>query len=257
MIKSFSLLTFFLITTFGSLSQIINSNVTPETKEVKVDSIKDVTIDSLLINSITNYEKSTIYITAGYVNSFRYFTDESIYQSLGKKYDETPISTYSIGVGTYIPLTNHLDLEIGVSYVLQGEQYLFSDSLTDSTFHYVNKYKHFGLPIRLRYSIGNGNFKGLVYGGVIPSNILSIRYESDYTNVDGNEVLNNVETKKNDLASFNLTASIGFGFTYQKNDIGFILIPEYRYNLLNTFSGYPVKHNLWSWGVNSGLVINF
>lgn len=257
MIKSISLLTVFLLSMVVSFSQITNSNSVPESTTPKTDSIQNVPEDILPSDTMAYTDKSTIYLMAGFVHSFRSFTDESIYQSLGKKYDETPINTYSMGAGTYIPLTKQLDLEIGVSYVLQGEQYSFSDSLTDSTFHYVNKYRHFGLPLRLKYSIGQGNFKGIMVGGVIPSSIISIRYESEYTTFDGNEVVNDVDSKTNDLASFNLAASVGLGFTYQKGDFGFIFMPEYRYNLLNTFSGYPVQHNLWSWGINGGLLMNF
>lgn len=258
MVKSIFLLSLFLGVGQVSFCQITNSNVEPKSTETKIDSIKMVTPPGAIEkDSVTSTNNTRIYITAGFVHSYRYFSDESIYQSLGKRYDETPINTYSLGFGTYIPLGLNLDLEIGVSYVLQGEQYTFSDSLSDSTFHYVNKYRHFGLPLRLKYSIGEGDFKGLIVGGVIPSSILSIRYESDYTTANGNDVINDVASKSNNLASFNLAASFGVGFTYQKEDVGFILMPEYRYNLLNTFENYPVKHNLWSWGVNVGLLVNF
>ena len=126
-------------------------------------------------------------------------------------------------------------MELGVSYVLQGEEYNYSDSLTDSTFHYKNSYKHFGIPLRLKYSFGKNKLKGFVYGGIIPSSILSYKYESDYTSVVGKTHQNDSQSKTNTLASFNVVTSVGLGVTYQLNSIGFMVMPEYRYNLLNTF----------------------
>jgi len=249
MIKTIVLTSLFFMGIGFSYGQITNSNSAPEkSKEIKKIEKSDTT-------KIENTYKSQFYLTGAFINSYRNFEDLSAYQSLGKRYLETPINTFGLGFGTYIPLTKKLELDLGISYVLQGEQYNYADSLSDSTFNYVNKYRHFGVPLRLKLNFGEGNLKGFIIGGVIPSSIVSIRYESKFTTKEGSETINEVKKITNDLASFNLVGSIGVGVSYEMGDFGFIITPEYRYNFFNTYSGVPVTHNLWSWGGNFGFLI--
>lgn len=253
MTKYILLTALFLTTSFVVDAQISNPNAKSpdelkvEKKKKKKKKIKTISNDTI--------NKSTYYATLGYVNSFRQFKDVSPFGSYAERETETPIHTYGIGVGTYIDLAKNLELELGVSFVLQGEQYDYSDAVNDSTFHYTKRYRHVGIPLRLKYNIGKNQLKGFVYGGVIPSSILSYRYESNYTTGAGVAKDNDTESLSNTLAAFNLTASGGFGVSYQLNNIGFMIMPEYRYNLLNTFEGVFVEHNLWSWGVNFGMTL--
>ncbi len=251
MTKYILLTVLFLGSIFSSDAQITNSN-TSEPKEVKTEKKEKYETETVKNDST---DKNTYYLTVGYIRSFRKFEDKSPFGSFSERETETPINTYGIGFGTYIELSENLELELGISYVLQGEQYNFSDSLTDSTFHYTKRYRHFGIPLRLKYNFGKNNLKGFVYGGVIPSSILSYKYESDYTTAGGTVKENDTESKTNTLASFNLATSFGVGVSYQLNDVGFMIVPEYRYNLLNTFDGTFIKHNLWSWGVNFGITL--
>ena len=239
--------------TFFSSAQIINPNgVKPD--EVKVEKKVKDKFSAKTVSNDSIY-KSTYYFTIGYINSFRMFEDESPFQTNFNRETEEFIHTYGVGFGTYINLAKNIELELGVSYVLQGEQNNFSDSLTDSTFHYTNRYRHFGIPLRLKYNFGKKNLKGFVYGGIIPSSILSYRYESNYTTAEGKTHDNDTQSKSNNLAAFNIVTSFGVGVSYQLNNVGFMIVPEYRYNLLNTFNGLFIKHNLWSWGVNFGMTL--
>lgn len=253
MTKYILLTVLFLGSTFFSVAQITNPN-TPKPDEVKPKKKKKNKLISEKVKH-DSIDVSTYYLTIGYVNSFRKFEDKSPFGSYSKREKETPIHTYGVGFGTYIDLAENLELELGVSYVLQGEQYSFNDSLSDSTFHYTKQYRHFGIPLRLKYNFGKNNLKGFVYGGVIPSSILSYKYESDYTTSEGKTHNNDTESKTNTLAAFNVAASLGVGVSYQLNSIGFMIVPEYRYNLLNTFDGVFIEHNLWSWGVNFGMTL--
>jgi len=249
MTKYILLTVIFLTNAFFLSAQISNPNAT-KPDEVKVEKKKKKKIKSVKNDTI---DKSTYYLSAAYINSFRKFEDVSPFGSFSKRKTETPIHTYGVGFGTYIYLAKNLELELGVSYVLQGEQYNFSDSLSDSTFHYTKRYRHFGIPLRVKYNFGGNDLKGFVYGGVIPSSILSYRYESNYSTADGKTNDNDTKSLSNTLAAFNLTTSVGFGVSYQLNNVGFMIMPEFRYNLLNTFEGVFVEHNLWSWGVNFGM----
>jgi len=253
MLKIFLLTVFFFVTLLKIDAQIINSN-SESPKGIKKEKKKKEKV-SVSENDKDSTNKSTYYLSAAYINSFRQFVDETPYANFQERNKETPIHTYGIGFGTFINLTNKLDLELGVSYVLQGEQYNFSDSLSDSTFHYTKRYRHFGIPLRLKYTIGNQKLKGFIYGGIIPSSILSYRYESNYTTLDGKTHDNDTHSKTNTLASFNVTTSAGFGASYQLKNIGLMIMPEFRYNLLNTYEGVLVSHNLWSWGVNFGITL--
>ena len=253
MMKSIFLSGIFLMVNILAFTQIVNQNepVKTEAKEKKIkNDSSDWSSDSLT-------DKSEFYLTGAFIHSFREFEDQSVFQSLGDRNNEAPINTYGLGFGTFIKLSNHFDLELGVSYVLQGEKYSFSDSLSDSTFNYTNKYRHFGLPLRLKYTIGESKLKGFVFGGIIPSSILSIKYSSDYVNKSGSAIDNGSQSITNNLKAFNVAASAGFGLLYKKNDFGYMIMPEFRYNLINSYEGFPVKHNLWSWGINAGLLMNF
>jgi len=252
MMKTLFLICLFLIGLESSYGQITNSNTAPEKVKKQKKEKKEKESEK---SDTTLTDKSQFYLTGAYIHSYRKFEDLSAYQSLGERYLETPINTYGLGFGTYIPLTPHLELDLGLSYVLQGEQYNFSDSLTDSTFNYVNKYTHIGVPLRLKLNFGKGNLKGFVIGGLIPSSIISIQYDSKFTTKTGSETVNDIKKTTNDLASFNLVGSIGAGISYNIGDFGFIVTPEYRYNFFNTYSGVPVTHNLWSWGVNFGFLV--
>jgi len=251
MTKYILLTAIFLTSSFFLSAQISNPNATTP-DEAKVEKKKKKKINTVKNDTI---DKSTYYLSVAYINSFRKFEDVSPFGSFSKRKTETPINTYGVGFGTYIDLVKSLELELGVSYVLQGEQYDFSDSLSDSTFHYTKRYRHFGIPLRLKYNFGGNDLKGFVYGGVIPSSILSYRYESDYSTADGKTNDNDTKSLSNTLAAFNLTTSVGFGVSYQLNNVGFMVVPEFRYNLLNTFDGVFVEHNLWSWGVNFGITL--
>lgn len=253
MTKYFLLTVIFLISTFNSIGQISNPTASSPDEVKQEKKKKNNNKPSKVEND--SIDKSTYYITVGYINSFRKFEDLSPYEFYSIKEVEQPINTFGLGFGTFIDLTKNLKLELGVSYVLQGEQYNYSDSLSDSTFHYVNKYRHFGIPLRLKYNIGKNNLKGFLYGGIIPSSILSNKYESEYSTATGVKNTNDIQSKTNDLASFNLATSVGFGVSYQLNNIGFMIMPEYRYNLLNTFDSVFIEHNLWSWGVNFGMTL--
>lgn len=243
MIKSTFLFLIFLISISQSIGQIQNSNAKPEDKKVKIKKVKDKT--ATFEDTIVRTE---VYINAGFINSFRLFEDETISKYFSEWEEQTPINSFTVSAGAYIPLVKNLDIEIGASLSTLGEKHIFEDSLTDSTFSYANKYRHVGIPLRLRYSFGSSSLKPYLFAGVIPTSIFQIRYESQYNSETGSFTENPITTTNNNLADFNLVLSGGVGVVYMKNKVGFSVFGEYRRNLLNTYTDYKIQHKLY--GVN-------
>lgn len=246
--------------TYRVQSQIINNNTTPSETENQKKDKKEKEKEKSEKTAKTDF--TTTYFSLGYFNTFRQFDDQTPYHS--KIEWESHMATQNLGfnTGIYIPLINHLDLDIGFNYLPYGEEYNYKDSLTDSTFHYINKFQQIGLPIRLKFTFINANpsdlgFKPFISVGIIPSSILSIRYFSDYTMADGTAVENDVDKITKDINGFVLATTASIGLTYKTEKIGFKLMPEFRYNISNSYTGVFWEHHLWAWGINAGVEIDF
>jgi hypothetical protein len=255
MSKAILFITLLLYLSNNSIAQIVNQNSNPKPKE-------DNTKNKDKKNNQSKTDFTTAYFSLGYFNTFRSFEDHTAYNSKYKWETQTPTQNLGFNFGIYIPLAKHFNLDIGVNYLPYGEEYTYQDSLSDSTFHYINKYQQIGIPIRLKYTFINANpsdlgFKPFISIGVVPSNILSIRYFSDYTLADSTAIKNDVKKVTKDLNKFVFATTASIGFTYKTKKIGFKLMPEFRYNISNSYTGVFWKHNLWAWGVNAGIEIDF
>ncbi len=251
---------FLLCLAYNSNAQIVNQNNTPSQKEEEKESKEQKGKSKK--EKLQKTDFTTAYFSLGYFNTFRNFEDQTAYGSKYKWETQTPTQNLGINVGVYIPLTKHFSLDIGLNYLPYGEEYNYKDSLSDSTFHYINKYQQVGIPIRLKYTFINSNpsdlgFKPFISVGVVPSNILAIRYFSDYTTSDNNVVENDVKKVTKDLNKFVLSTTASIGLTYKTPKVGFKIMPEFRYNISNSYTGVFWKHNLWAWGINAGIEIDF
>jgi len=199
-------------------------------------------------------QSSVFYVQGSYLNSFRTFEDNTPYGVLYRRNNEAPISTGGFELGTHIELTKHTKLSLGVSFFSGGEDYSFSDTLTDSTFYYKNKYRQVGIPLKLNFIIGS-TWQAYGFAGVIPSSILHRQYSSDYTTVEGEEIENDVEVIKNGLASFQLVGSVGLGARYQFSSGSVYAFGEYRQNLTNTYLSDFVVHRMRAVGFGLGVTM--
>ncbi len=256
MLKSPLLIAALLCLSFNGNTQIVNQSTPKKTEE----NTKKEKESKPKTKYKSNY--TTAYFSIGYFNTFRQFEDQTPYKALYRWETHTPTQNLGFNLGVYIPLSNHFDLDIGVNYLPFGEEYSFKDSLSDSTFNYINKYQQIGIPIKLKYTFINANptdlgFKPFISVGIVPSNILSIRYFSNYKTKDGTEVINDVKKVTKDLNNFVFSTTASIGFTYKTQKIGFTLQPEFRYNISNSYTGVFFKHQLWAWGVNAGIEMDF
>jgi len=259
MSKSILIITLLLYLSSNSFAQIVNQNNTPQPK---VDDKKTEKPDKSKKEKQTKTDFTTAYFSLGYFNTFRTFVDQTVYHSKSEWENQTATQNLGFNVGIYIPLAKHFDLDIGVNYLPYGEEFNYQDSLSDSTFHYINKYQQIGIPIRLKYTFINANpsdlgFKPFISVGIVPSNILGVRYLSDYTQADSTVVKNDVDKVTKNLNKFVFATTASIGLTYKTEKIGFKLMPEFRYNVSNSYTGVFWKHNLWAWGINAGIEIDF
>ena len=248
------LLLIFLFVTglFYTNAQIISTENEPE-KEEKKKSKKEKN-DVFSTDSLTG---TTYYLTGMMNYGYRAFRDESVFGSYADWEEQTADYSGGMSIGVIFPVQGKFSVDLGFSFFGQKEQYNFSDSLTDSTYHFSNTYMQMGIPVKLRYTIGD-RFQFFGFAGFTPVNVLSIRFNESFTRADGTSVESEVEVQKEKLAMFNLMTNVGFGISYNFRNFGFTLYPEYRQYLLNTFDPQkPLFHRMYGLGVHAGLTLLF
>ena len=196
--------------------------------------------------------KSTFYIQTNYYNTFRKLEDKSVFKKYAPKLNENPINTAGFELGTQINLNEHIHLSLGFNFFSAGEENLFEDALSDSTFYYKNKYRVIGIPLKFNIEYGN-QLKWFAFAGIIPSSTLHNQYTSKYTNPEGKEFKNDVEIIKNDLAFFQIAGIAGTGIKYDFSNAMVYTYFEFRQHLSNTFQSTFVDHKLYGYGLGVGL----
>ena len=249
---------FFAIFCPTSFSQITNGNVNPEetadtTKKVKTDKVKVEKVFSK--DSLTG---TNLYITGLFQYAFRTFEDESSNGFYKEWENQTSGYNSCVNIGLIMELSKHFHLDIGISYFGNSEHNTYQDSLTDSSYTYKNTYMQAAVPLRLRFVYGE-KLQFFAFAGIAPLNILNIRYQSSYTTADSIAVTRELDIQKDGFASFNLMFTGGFGICYNVRSVGFMIYPEIRRHLINTYSNktLPMTHKMYGIGVNAGLVFHF
>lgn len=198
----------------------------------------------------------TYYLTGFGQYAYRKFEDQSVYGIYEKRNDEIPTRSYGGNFGVLMDMGNGISLDIGMSYFGHGEEYLFDDPESDSTFHYKRTYMQLGIPLKIRYSYGE-KFQVFGFAGVMPLNILNVRYDQDYTTEEGIGVDSELQLNKDGFTQFNVMASAGLGFNYNLDYFGFTIYPEYRHYLINTFAdvSIPLNHKMYGFALHAGVLL--
>jgi hypothetical protein len=198
----------------------------------------------------------TVYHFSGFMQySYRQFEDQSVYDVHALKNDEIPMyTTGGASIGILMPFTDHLALDAGITFFGHGEAYDFAATESDSTFSYTNVYMQVGVPLKLRYTVGE-DLQFFGFAGLTPLNILSRRYDVAYRAADGEPFDLPLTSIKNDFTQFNIMASGGIGVNYYHRFVGVSLSAEYRRHLGNTFSEDNFKriHKMYGIGLRLGL----
>lgn len=199
---------------------------------------------------------SEFYIQGSLYQAFRSFEDNTPFQSQAARLDETGINTGGVEVGAHIDFSRNVYLTIGVAFFSGGEEYQYNDTDSDSTFYYMNRYRHVGVPLRLNAQFGN-TFQVYGFGGVIPSSILHRQYTSNFTQADGVAVENDVVTSKKDIASFQVVGSFGGGLRYRFDGGSIYSFAEYRPHFTTTYQNDFIVHKMHAMSYGVGLSLKF
>ena len=248
----------FVSVTFNTEAQITNGNVNPEntvdtTKKVKTEKVKvDKTFSK---DSLTG---TNFYLTGLYQYTYRTFVDGSSFGVYKEWENQTSGFSGGADMGLIMELSKYFHLDIGISYFGNSENYSYQDSLTDSTYTYKNTYSQVAIPLRLRFVYGE-KLQVFAFAGLAPLNILNIRTKSSYMTADSIAVTRDLDIVKDGFATFNLMLTAGFGLCYNVKYVGFTIYPEFRRNLINTYSTktIPMTHKIYGIGINAGLVFHF
>ncbi|UKN02979.1 hypothetical protein K6119_05550 [Paracrocinitomix mangrovi] len=247
--KLYLLLSFVVFTTYVN-AQIV-SGETPNEKEEKEKKEKPEK-EPLNRDSLTG---TTYYLTGLYTYGYRSFTDNTPYQSYEEWNDQKADMSGGASIGFFVPVAKNLDMDLGFTFFGSKEKYDYASETTDTTFHFSNTYMQIGVPIKLRYTIGE-KFQFFGVAGITPLNLINVRYNENYTRNSGDPVNPDVTVVKDKLAMFNLMASAGFGINYNFDLFGFTLYPEYRHQLLNTYDATKsIDHKMYGLGIHAGLLL--
>lgn len=228
-------------------SQIVGEEI--EAKKEKKKKREPIDRDSLT--------GTTYYLTYLYNYGYRRFEDKSVFGSYADWNDQKAARGNGLTLGVFLPVAGNLSMDVGVTFFGHKEEYNYSDPNTDSTYHYTQSYIQLGMPLKLRYTIGN-QFQFFGFAGVTPLNVFHVRYLSDYTTALGGKVERDVELIKEKLSIFNLMGNVGFGITYNMDWLGITIYPEYRHHFFNTYNSQkPIDHRMYGLGVNAGLTLRF
>ena len=197
---------------------------------------------------------SNFYISMNTSSSFRDLkTNEAfLLIPLNERVNETPLFTNSYTLGVNGHIFNGLGWDGAISFMQNGEQYLFSD--TDTLFAYKTKYSYFSMPIRIYYNFDFTKRIGLKLGaGVIPSLFINYKQDQNWETSGGSSETNLIQTDVGfNSAIFNLNTYLYFTYRLSQ-EFGFFIGPEYRYQLSNSYqTTADYKHYTRAFGVTFG-----
>ena len=174
-------------------------------------------------------------------------------QDIGDRANETPLKTYSFGLGLKGHITKTIIWDGGISYLQNGEQYEFSPISNDTSFSYQTYYKYIAMPLRLNFTIGKTfQFYGGV--GILPQLFLSYRQNQQWETSLGSKGTEIIRTKNN-YNSFitSILFNLGLSITTD-NGYGLFISPEYRYQLQNGYGKLSsFVHKNFGLGISFGI----
>jgi len=151
---------------------------------------------------------------------------------LGEREFETSLNRWSFGIGFRNRLSNHFAIQGGISYMRNGESYLFED--TDTLFSYTTTYSYIGMPIKGLYTYGE-DVMFLVGGGITPQLFLSYVQQQEWRDSD-NATGDDEIKEQNGYASFALSAAFNVGIQLKFSENWSLLVmPEYRIQLTDSY----------------------
>ncbi len=227
MIKEIASITMCVAFAFCGMTQIELGGDTDEEKEKKEVELKE--------KKVANKDGSTeVYFTANCSRTTRKLevNEGPFGDPLGEREFETGLNKWSFGIGFRNAINPYFAIQAGVSYVRNGESYLFEDS--DTLFKYTTSYSYIGMPIKALFTYGN-EIKFLAGGGLTPqlfTGYVQKQEWRDAVDATGDATIE----KRNGYSSFVLSAAINVGIQLSFSDnFTLLIMPEYRIQLSDSY----------------------
>ncbi|MDG1334041.1 MAG: hypothetical protein P8P74_17020 [Crocinitomicaceae bacterium] len=224
-IKQGIALIFVLGATFSGWSQVELGGEEEPKKEDKKEKSKDKRVQdgSTEVYLVSNWS----YTTRKLEESAPPFGDP-----LGEREFESSLSRWSFGIGFRNQVHKNIAIQGGVSFMRNGESYLFED--VDTLFKYETTYSYIGMPIKALFTYGD-EITFLAGGGLTPQLFLSYRQDQEWrdtVDATGDEQIK----RRNGYASFALSAALSIGVQFQFSDnFTLLFMPEYRIQLTDSY----------------------
>ncbi len=175
-----------------------------------------------------------VYMVANWSNTSRKLemNDAPFGDPLGNREFESPLNKWSFGIGFRNRLNRSISVQGGISFMRNGESYLFEEE--DTLFRYETTYSYVAMPIKVLYTYGD-KLTLLAGGGLTPQLFLSAVQEQEWRDTQ-DETGNQTIKQQNGYSSFVLSAALNVGVQYQFSDNWTLLfLPEYRVQLTDTY----------------------
>lgn len=230
-----------------SFSQVVIGGETEEEKEPKKEKV---------IKEKEEKDGSTeVYVVANWSHTTRILGEnEGLYsEPLGEREFETSLNTWSFGLGFRSRMHKYISLQAGVSYLRNGESYLFED--VDTMYSYTSSYAYIAMPVKVFFTYGE-DIKLLAGGGLNPQLFSGYRQDTEVTTANNTTTKETVKLK-NGFSTFVLSASLNLGVQVRFSDTWSLLVmPEYRIQLTDSFVVTdPYEHFSRALGFDVGLTM--
>lgn len=174
---------------------------------------------------------------------------------LEERADEGTLNIWSFGLGVRNRVHKYVSWEGGMSFMRNGESYLFEGA--DSTYSYNTRYTYIGMPLKVLFTYGESIrfYAGI---GLVPQLFVNYRQDIEYVTPEDHTEKETIKTN-NGYNSFVLSgvANIGVQLNMGKATSLFVM-PEYRYQLTSSYEKQDdYKHFARALGVNLGLTYSF
>ncbi len=169
---------------------------------------------------------------------------------LGERANEIHQNRWSFGLGFRNRVHEHIQIEGGIGFVRNGEDYSFVG--IDTSFMYQTTYSYISMPVKVYYTYGT-DVRFFAGGGVVPQMFIKYKQEQQWVTSTNTPGKNSI-SKNNGLNSFvtSVVANVGVQLKYSES-WSLYFMPEYRWQLSNSNSKNDAyKHFARALGFNIG-----
>lgn len=172
-------------------------------------------------------------------------------QPLGERANETSLNTWSFGIGIKQRVHEFVTWEGGISFLKNGENYLYETS--DTTHSYTTTYSYISMPVKVYFTYGN-NIRLYAGVGLVPQMFLKYKQDRAWKNAVNTETDESFSTQNGyRSAVLSAVANVGVQINMGKS-MSLLVMPEYRFQLTSTnINESPYSHFGRALGVNIGL----